>query len=425
METGTVLYDFIRELYPICRSITGNGTRETLRLIKKHIPLEIHEVPTGKKILDWEIPKEWNINDAYIKNSQGEKIVDFQKLNLHVLNYSIPVHDFIDLNTLKEHLYSIPEHPEWVPYRTSYYEEKWGFCMAHNQFLGLEEDTYEVFIDSELSKGSLTYGELLIPGKLEEEVLLSTHICHPSLCNDNLSGIAVNTFIAKELMQLNNKYSYRFIFIPATIGAIAWLSENEGRLSKIKHGLVTSLLGIDGVFTYKRSRSGNSGIDRIAERVLKQKNTEHRIIDFVPYGYDERQFCSPGFDLPVGNISRVPYGQFPEYHSSADNPDLISEKGLNSSFGIIREIINRIENSRLYVNLVPKGEPQLGKRGLYDSIGGRNDSRQLQMALLWVLNFSDGQHSVSDIVLSSGIDISLIEEAIRLLCDKGILMEVN
>jgi len=421
---GTELYNFISKLYPICRSITGEGTRETLRLIQKHIPLEIHEVPTGTRVLDWEVPKEWNIRDAFIKNSKGEKIVDFKNLNLHVLNYSTPVHDFINLETLKKHLYSIPEHPEWVPYRTSYYAEKWGFCISHKQLLELTEDTYEVFIDSSLTKGSLTYGELVIAGETDDEVLLSTHICHPSLCNDNLSGIAVNTFLAKELSRSDTKYTYRFVFIPATIGAITWLSQNKDQLSHIKYGLVTSLLGIDSLFTYKRSRTGNSSIDRIAERVLKKNKLACNIIDFVPYGYDERQFCSPGFNLPVGNISRVPYSQYPEYHSSADNLNFISKKGLEDSFRIIKEIIFEIEHGKKYMNLFPKGEPQLGKRGLYDSIGGRNDSQQLQMALLWVLSYSDGDYTLSDIGDLSGIETDLLNEAIHLLLTKQLIKEI-
>jgi len=418
------LYKYITELYPICRSITGDGTRETLRLISRHIPLEMHEVASGTKVLDWEIPKEWNIKDAFIKNSKGEKIVDFQGLNLHVVNYSTPVHEFIDLATLKKHLFSIPEHPEWIPYRTSYYDETWGFCIRHDQLLGLREDTYEVLIDSILSAGSLTYGELYIPGKNEDEFLLSTHICHPSLCNDNLSGIAVNTFLAKEMLRSDNRYSYRFLFIPATIGAITWLSQHEKQLSKIKYGLVTSLLGLDDVFTYKRSRIGNSAIDRIAEYVLKTSNVPRNILDFIPYGYDERQFCSPGFNLPVGNISRIPYGQYPEYHTSADNLNFISKKAVNDSYKIIREIIRQVESSKKYINLFPKGEPQLGRRGLYDSIGGRNDSKQLQMALLWVLNYSDGNYSINDISDLSGIDLKLLNEAIQLLLSKKMIKEL-
>lgn len=411
---------FIAELFPICRSITGNGLRETLTKIQSLIPLKIIEIPTGTKVLDWEIPKEWNIRDAYIKNSSGEKIVDFQKLNLHVLNYSTPINKKISLKELLPHLFSIPEQPGLVPYRTSYYKENWGFCMSHNQLMGLKEEEYEVYIDSDLSSGSLTYGEFYIKGQVEDEVLISTHICHPSLCNDNLSGIAVCTSLAQTLSKADPYYSYRFIFVPGTIGAIAWLAQNENILNRIKFGLVTSLLGIDSIFTYKRSRRSDTKIDRIVEHVLS-KLPDSKIIDFIPYGYDERQFCSPGFNLPVGNLCRIPFAQYPEYHTSADNLEFISPKALKDSLGVFVNIVQHIEAERYFINLFPKGEPQLGKRGLYDSIGGHNDSKTLQMAFLWVLNYSDGLHSLTDISIRSGITLNLIVEAAEMLIDKGLI----
>ena len=415
------MIDFIKELYPICRSITGNGVRETLNLIKKHIPLEIHEIPTGTKVLDWEIPKEWNIRDAYVKDSKGNKIIDFSLLNLHILNYSTPVNTKMSLGQLRPHLFSIPEKPDLVPYRTSYYTENWGFCISHDQLIALKEDTYEVVIDSDLMPGSLTYGELLIKGASDAEILISTHICHPSLCNDNLSGIAVCTMLAKSVMETDNYYSYRFLFIPGTIGAITWLALNETNINRIKYGLVTSLLGIDSIYTYKRSRKGNTKIDTIVEHVLAGKETPGNIINFIPYGYDERQFCSPGFNLPVGNLTRVPFGEYPEYHTSADNFDLISEKALKDSLEVFREVILYVEADRKYVNQFPRGEPQLGKRGLYDNIGGRNDSKTLQLAFLWILNYSDGEHSLTDIAILSGLDIRLITEASELLKNKDLL----
>jgi aminopeptidase-like protein len=423
--SGAELFDFISELYPICRSITGNGVRDTLKCISKHISLSITEIPSGTKILDWEVPREWNIRDAYIRNSKNEKIVDFQKLNLHVLNYSIPVRKKTDLQTLKKNLYSIPEKPEWVPYRTSYYAENWGFCLSHNQLLQLVEDEYEVCIDSSLESGHLTYAEAYIPGKTKDEVLISTHICHPSLCNDNLSGIAVNTFVAKHLQNSDPYYSYRFLFIPGTIGAIAWLAQNKENLGSIKYGLVTSLLGLDSVFTYKRSRRGNSAIDRMVEYILEKEDGNNAVNDFIPYGYDERQFCSPGFNLPVGNLTRVPFGEFPEYHTSADNLTFISKKGLEDSFRILQKIIQFIESDRRYQNLFPYGEPHLGKRGLYDAIGGLNECKTLQLALLWILNYSDGMHSISDIAMLSDIDITIMAEAASLLCNNSLLKEVK
>lgn len=415
------MIEFIKELFPICRSITGNGVRETLSLIGSHIPLQIHEVPTGTPVLDWEIPREWNIRDAYILDPSGKKIVDFKKLNLHVLNYSTPVRAKMSLAELKPHLFSIPEKPDLVPYRTSYYAENWGFCLSHNQLLSLQEGQYDVVIDTDLSPGYLTYGELFLEGDTEEEVLISTHICHPSLCNDNLSGIAVCMNLAKELATRHRYYSYRFLFIPGTIGAITWLARNEKILGRIKYGLVTSLLGIDSIFTYKRSRQATACIDRIVEYALSKWPVQSEIINFIPYGYDERQFCSPGFNLPVGNITRVPFGEYPEYHTSADNFDLVSEKGLNDSLAVFQHIIGFIEADRKYVNQFPKGEPQLGKRGLYDNVGGRNDSKKLQLAFLWVLNYSDGQHTLTDICMLSGMELSIIREAAGMLLSKGLI----
>jgi len=420
-STENNLLNFIRELYPLCRSITGEGSRETLRLISRHIPIEIHEVPTGTKVLDWEIPNEWNIRDAFIKNSAGSRIIDFKKLNLHVLNYSSPVNAKMSLEELRPHLFSIPEKPSLVPYRTSYYSENWGFCLSHDQLGTLKEDIYEVLIDSDLKKGSLTYGELLIKGKYEDEVLITTHICHPSLCNDNLSGISVCTFLAASLLEQNNMWSYRFLFIPGTIGAITWLARNEQNVHKIRYGIVTSLLGIDSIFTYKRSRIGTAQIDRIVEYVLSKRSTPFKVVNFIPYGYDERQFCSPGFNLPVGNLTRVSFGEYPEYHTSADNFDLISEKALLDSLNAFRDVIRHIEGDVRYMNQYPKGEPQLGKRGLYDNIGGRNDSKMLQLAFLWVLNYSDGNHSLTEISMLSGMDIDLIKEAAQMLKEKNLI----
>ncbi len=422
---GREMYDFISDMYPICRSITGDGVRETLNLIKEHIPVKIYEVPTGTKVFDWEIPNEWNIRDGYIKNQKGEKILDFKKLNLHVLNYSTPITGKMNLSDLKEHIFTIPDKPEWVPYRTSYYAENWGFCMSHNQFMSLKEGEYEVSIESSLKEGSLTYGEFYVKGKSEKEVLISTHICHPSLCNDNLSGIAVCTYLADFISNSDPYYSYRFLFIPGTIGAITWLSQNESKLKNIKFGLVTSLLGIQSSFTYKRSRSGVERIDQIVEYVLGNVNTDYDVIDFIPYGYDERQFCSPGINLPVGNISRVPYGQYPEYHSSADNLELISPEALSGSYDLLKKIVQHIEADRKYMNLFPKGEPQLGKRGLYDNVGGQNDSKQIQMAFLWILNFSDGNFSLVDIAKRSKISIEILQKASAILLDKNMIKEIE
>jgi len=422
---GEKLFNLIKQLYPICRSITGDGLRKSLQIIKNRIPVEIHELPTGTKAFDWAIPKEWNINDAWIKNSKGEKIVDFNQSNLHVLNYSIPVDKILTVEELKEHLYTIPEQPALIPYRTSYYKEQWGFCLTHNQFISLPEDNYHVFIDSTLEKGSMTYGELFIEGKTKQEVLISCHICHPSLCNDNLSGVSVAVHLAEFLLNKELRYSYRFLFIPGTIGSIAWLSQNEKKVGTIKYGLVLSCVGDPSDVTYKKSRRGDAEIDRIVERVLTDSNEQYEIRDFVPYGYDERQFCSPAFNLPVGCFMRTPFGEFPEYHTSADNLDFVTPEALADSFSTLKEVINVIENNNMYLNLNPKCEPNLGKRGLYKLIGGDTEDEIDQMAILWVLNLSDGDHDLLDIAQRAEISFDKIKRAAEALWDVNLLKKVS
>jgi aminopeptidase-like protein len=409
-QSGKFMYELTERLYPICRSITGNGVRETLSILKEFVPLTIEEVPSGTKVFDWEIPDEWNICDAWIINPDGEKIVDFKKLNLHLLNYSIPVDKRINLKELKEHLFTLPEYPDWVPYRTSYHNRQWGFCMSHNQFQDLKDGEYHVKIDSEIKPGSLTYGEILIPGKTKEEVMFSCHICHPSLCNDNLSGIVIAAKLADILKTMDLHYSYRFLFIPGTIGSIAWLSKNEDRVNNIKHGIVLTLLGDSTPFQYKKSRQGNTEIDRIMEYLLKN-DSGSKMLDFSPYGYDERQFCSPGFNLPVGRLTRTPFEEFPEYHTSADNLNFINANNLSSSLVLLFKIVAIVEANKKWINMNPKGEPQLGKRGLYKTIGGQRQQKDYQMALLWILNLSDGNHSMLDIAVKSGIDFGILLQA--------------
>jgi aminopeptidase-like protein len=418
---GEQMHSLMVELYPLCRSITGNGVERTLEIIKKDIPIAIHKVPTNTRAFDWEVPKEWNINEAYIKNSKGEKIVDFADSNLHVLNYSVPINQSVSLDALKEHLYTLPEHPDWVPYRTSYYKEDWGFCIAYNQFRKLTEDVYDVYIDSSLKEGHLTYGEYYIAGDIPDEVLISTRICHPSMCNDNLSGVCVATYLAKELRRKKLRYSYRFLFIPGTIGAITWLALNESKVTHIRHGLVISLLGDAGGFTYKKSRQGDAEIDQVTEAVLKAKTNNFKVLKFSPYGDDERQYCSPGFNLPVGSLMRTPFGEYPEYHTSADNLEFVTPTALESSLQMLRNIIHMLETNKKYVNLNPKCEIQLGKRGLYNAIGGEWNGRDLQLALLWVLNFSDGKHSLLEISKESGIDFESINEAANRLLEHKLL----
>jgi aminopeptidase-like protein len=418
-EVGREMYALITELYPICRSITGNGFRQTMEILRRYIPLQIHEVPSGTKVFDWEIPKEWNIRDAYVKNSKGEKVVDFQESNLHVLNYSIPVKKIVSLKELEEHLFTLPDHPDWVPYRTSYYKENWCFCLSHNQFQHLEEGNYEVFIDSTLEDGFLNYGELYLKGEKEDEILISCHACHPSLANDNLSGVSLSTILAKHLKTVSHRFSYRFLFIPGTIGAIAWLCLNETSVNRIKHGLVIAGVGDSGKITYKKSRRGDAEVDRAAIHVLKHSGQDYEIIDFYPYGYDERQYCSPGFNLPVGCLSRTPYGKYPEYHTSADNLKFVHPEFLGDSFSKLLKIVYVLEYDRVYLNLCPKCEPQLGKRGLYSSIGTN------ELALLWLLSFSDGNHDLIDIAEMSGLEFTTIKEAADLLLEHRLITECS
>ncbi len=422
-QIGKEMYQLMSELYPICRSITGNGVRETFNIIKKHIPLTVHEVPTGTKVFDWTVPKEWNIKDAYVKNSRGEKIVDFKNSNLHVLNYSMPVKKKVSLQELKDHLFTSPEYPEWIPYRTSYYKENWGFCVSYNQFLSLTEDEYEVFIDSSIENGHLTYGEYYIKGKKIDEILISCHVCHPSLCNDNLSGIVLAVFLAKYLTQIPLNYSYRFLFIPGTIGSITYLCLNESNVSKIKHGLVAACLGDSGKFTYKKSRQGNAEIDRAGINVLKNSKANYEILDFTPFGYDERQYCSPGFNLPVGCFMRTPHGRYPEYHTSADNLDFVRPQYLEESLSKYLSVLNILENNKKYLNKNPKCEPQLGRRGLYQAIGGQQDKKLRELAMLWVLNLSDGGNTLLDISDRSGLEFDSIKDAADALFNHELLKE--
>lgn len=410
VQIGQDIYALIETLYPICRSITGDGVRNTLSILQQQFPLNIREVASGTQVFDWVVPKEWNIRDAYIKNKRGERVVDFRRHNLHVVSYSLPVHETLPLAELKPHIYSLPQQPEWIPYKTAYYNEAWGFCMAHNEFAKLLDEEYEVCIDSTLADGSLTYGEWLIQGGTDEEVLLFSHLCHPSLCNDNLSGIAVVIFLAKYLQRRTNRYSYRVIFAPGTIGSITWLSENRNHLDRIKHGLVIALVGDNGAFTYKKSRRGDTEIDRVANHALRAHSASASIVDFTPYGYDERQFCSPGINLPIGRLTRTPNGGYPEYHTSADNLDFITPQSLDESLALCLQIIDVLERNRRFLNTNPMCEPQLGKRGLYRNTGGA-DIEQRELALLWTLNLSDGENSVLDIAERSGIAFDVIHTA--------------
>jgi aminopeptidase-like protein len=423
-DIGTEIFALAARIFPFCRSITGNGVRQTLRELAAYIPLEMHEVPTGTPVLDWTIPREWNICDAWIKNERGEKIVDFNRSNLHVMSYSVPVQRHMSLAELKKHIHTLPDQPDLIPYRTSYYAENWAFCMAHRQLEALRDETYEVSIDSSLENGHLTYGEYFHKGETEDEFLLSAHVCHPSLANDNCSGIALLTQLARRISGLRTRYSYRFLFAPGTIGAITWLARNEDNAQRIKHGLVVSMVGDGGGPTFKKSRRGNTEIDRAMVQSLAHSGLSPAIEEFSPYGYDERQYCSPGFNLPVAMFSRSKFGAIPEYHTSADNLDFIRPEALAESYRLINETIGVIEGNGTYINTHPKGEPQLGKRGLYGAIGGDKDAAAANMAMLWILNQSDGTNSLLDIAERAKLPFAVVQRTAKLLADHALLKPV-
>ncbi|MFE3645390.1 DUF4910 domain-containing protein [Streptomyces sp. NPDC059169] len=445
-DAGEEMYALVERLYPLCRSITGDGVRATLDIVGEYVPMQVHEVPTGTQVLDWTVPQEWNIRDAYIADAAGNRVVDFAASSLHVLGYSVPVSATMPLADLRDHLHTLPDHPTWVPYRTSYYKPEWGFCLAQETLDAMPDGEYEVRIDSTLADGHLTYAEHVVPGQVPDEVIVSCHVCHPSLANDNLAGIAVATFLARALAEQTPYYTYRFIFAPGTIGAITWLARNAERVhgispdhgdpparakpsvgdeprtgGRVKHGLVLACAGDPGSLTYKQSRRGDAEIDRVMRHVLAASGRPHHVAEFTPYGYDERQFCSPGFDLGVGSLSRTPYAGYPEYHTSADDLDLVSPDAMADTLAVCREAFAVLDRNRRYLNLSPYGEPQLGRRGLYDALGGRSDTKQAQMAMLWVLNLSDGRHSLLDVAERSGLPFDTVAAAADALHGAGLI----
>lgn len=417
---GDQLHALASRLYPICRSITGNGVRRSLAIIREHIPVEVAEVPSGTAVFDWEVPLEWNIDDARIESPDGARIADFQAHNLHVVSYSEPVSTVLELADLGDRLHSIAEHPAWIPYRTSYYRRSWGFCLAHQTRQELRPGRYRVEIDSTLLPGSLSYGEFIVPGRRRDEILFFTHICHPSLANDNTSGLAVATALGAWLAGEPREFTYRVIFAPGTIGSLCWLKQNESSLGRVRAGLVLALLGDSSRLTYKASRDGGTVTDQVATYVVSQASPPGTAIPFSPYGYDERQLCSPGFNLPMGRLTRSVNGGYPEYHSSADDLSLIKPAFLEQSLDACKRFVTVLEQDARYVNLFPMGEPRLGKRGLYGSVGGHSPA-QREEAILWVLNQSDGGKSLVDIALRSGLPFDVIREAAGDLEGAGLL----
>ena len=433
---GSEMLALVERLYPIPRSLTGNGVRETLRILVEDLPQsawEIHEVPSGTQVLDWQVPDEWNVREAWIQGPSGEIVVDFRDSSLHLLGYSEPVEATLSLEELKARCFTLPEQPDLIPYRTSYYRRTWGFCLPHRQLESLPEGDYRVKIDANLEPGSLTYGEIFFPGETPEEALISCHVCHPALANDNLSGLAVGRTLARLLAEdaAPRRYGYRILFLPGTLGAITWLARNRETAGRIHHGLVAANLGDSGALNFKRSRRETTALDRAAALALRDRceeghpfRGEFHVEPFVPFGYDERQYGSPGFDLAVGSLTRTPWGRYPEYHTSADRPELLSAGALGDSLAAYLEVLAVLEGEAAYRSLNPHGEPQLGKRGLYRSIGGDDAGREKELALLWVLNQSDGEHSLMDIAERSGLAFAALRAAANALLDADLLEEV-
>jgi aminopeptidase-like protein len=408
---GSEAYELMGRLFPLCRSLTGSGVRATFDVLDEYVPLERTEIASGTQVFDWTVPDEWNIRDAYIATPDGHRVVDFRRSSLHVVSYSEPVRARMSLEALRERLHTLPDQPDVVPYRTSYYSRTWGFCLSERQLQALQPGDYEVVIDSTLEPGHVTYAELRLEGETADEVLISTYVCHPSLANDNLSGIAVATMLAKQLSQRRLRHTYRILFAPGTIGPLAWLHQNRDTLDRVKHGLTVSCIGDAGGLTYKRSRRGDSQVDRAVALVLRDSGVAHRIIDWDPWGGDERQFCSPGFNLPVGCLMRTPHGEFAGYHTSADSLDRIRPESLAEAVRTGLGVVEILETNRTYVNLSPYGEPQLGRRGLYRSSGGAVQSPDDERALLWMLNLSDGGASMVDVAARSGLAYEVIRRA--------------
>ena len=411
----------VEDLYPICRSIMGPGVRRSLDLIAEEIPIERGQVASGTPVLDWVVPDEWEIRDAFVSRAgESERLVDFGRSNLHVVSHSVPIDEIVDLEELQQHLYSLPDHPEWIPYRTSYYTPQWGFCLADADRRRLQPGPYRVVIDASLRPGALEWGELVVPGASSEEVLISTHICHPSLANDNVSGIVALVELARHLLaRADLRYTYRLLFLPGTIGSIAWLAQST-TVDRVAHGLVLTGLGDSSPYTYKASRRGDAEIDRVLAAVLASIPGS-QLRPFSPYGYDERQFCSPGFDLPVGRLTRGVHGEYPEYHTSADDLDFIGVDQLDESVDLLIEVVRCLEANRRYVGTSPYGEPQLGRRGLYSSTGGAIDQRSIEMAYLWVLSGSDGHDDLAQIALRAGLRLVDVCTAAERLRDVGLL----
>jgi len=411
------------DLFPLCRSITGNGNRATLARVGKEIDLTVHEVPTGTPVLDWQVPDEWNLNRGRLWGPDGDLVADTDNCNLHVVGYSHPVKGELSLSQIANHLHSNPDMPWSVPYRTAYYAQTWGFCLPYEDHASLRPGFYTVDLDATLQPGSLTYGELVVPGTTDREVLVSTHICHPSMANDNLTGIAATIALARWALSAQRRLTYRFVFIPGTIGSITWLARNRHVVPRIAHGLVLTGLGDPGPLTYKRSRRGDTGTDRVLARVLAERGGQ--VIDWYPYGYDERQYCSLGFDLPIGRLSRTMHGTYPQYHTSADDLSFVSAERVLAAVDVATEALELFDERRPLTNAAPEGEPQLGRRGLFAKIGGTIGNASKESTYLWLLSLADGDTDVADVAARAGLPLDEVALAAARLRDAGLLTEAG
>lgn len=420
------MHELCQELFPICRSITGDGFRQSMLMLQRQIPdLNVFEIASGTKCFDWEIPLEWNIFDAYVISPDGEKIIDFTKSNLHVVGYSSPVNKTVTLEELQEHLYSLPEMPDAIPYVTSYYKERWGFCITELERKKLKPGDYKVYINSKLEKGSLTYGELILPGESSDEIFISTYLCHPSMANNELSGPVVTTFIAEWLQSLKNrKYTYRIVFIPETIGSIAYLSKKHLEMKKnIIAGFNVTCIGDDRTYSYLPSRHGSTLADKVAKHVLSHVYPKYDSYSFLERGSDERQYCSPGIDLPVCSIMRSKYGCYPEYHTSLDDLNLVTPDGLSGGFNVLQKAIQCLESNEVLRSTV-LCEPQLGKRGLYPTMSTKVSGMEVRN-MMNLLSYTDGDLSVLDIAEIIGVPVWEISESISNLKNEGLLKVVS
>ena len=423
--TGLEMFRWATDLFTICRSLTGNGVRETLAYISRIVPeLTVHEVPSGTQAFDWTVPDEWNIRGAYIEHESGERVVDFANSNLHVVGYSTPVDQWMTLAELQPYLYSLPEQPDAIPYITSYYSRRWGFCLSQTQRDGLKEGRYRVVIDSTLEPGSLTYGEVLLRGAEEREILLSTYVCHPSLANNELSGPVVTTALCRWLASLpNRRYSYRIVFIPETIGSIVYISRHLAELKRrTAAGYVITCIGDDRAYSFLRSREGNTLADRAAKLVMRHHAPDHVEYSYLDRGSDERQYCSPGVDLPVASIMRTRYQSYPEYHTSLDDLTVVTPTGLEGGFNAVQKVIQLIEGNRFYKAAYPC-EPQLGKRGLYPTLSTRGAGNTVR-AMTNLLAYADGTRDLIDIAALTGISADeALDTAARLL-EAGLILDL-